>query len=229
MMKKKGFTLTEVLLAVMIVAIIGVALASLTTAASRESGVGSSRIVLRNNLTSFLRRLRQDIYGATRVLYVGGNISVSNTNSVPLLLLANNMDLRGNAVDGSHPVSYIAYCFTRGSESAYPSGAYAGGTITRAEISAAHAPSAVGNICTVTATRKIVLANVKYLNSSNAFKVPSFYALDLTNGVLSFGGTGNSGVLRLRLIVEIPGSQPVVNEAVEDIFLLPMGLQEGSV
>lgn len=60
MTNKKGFTLTEILLAVMIVGIIGVALASLTTAASRESGVGRSKVMLRNNLSIALRQLRQE-------------------------------------------------------------------------------------------------------------------------------------------------------------------------
>lgn len=224
MMKKQGFTLTEVLLAVMIVAIIGVALASLSTAASRESGVGSSRIVLRNNLTAFLRHLRQDIYDSTRVLYVGGDISVSNTTATPLLLLAHNMDLNGNASASGVTPFYIAYCFTRGSEEAFPDGAYVGGTITRAEIAAANAPSAASEICSISnTTYKTVLTNVKYLNSSDAFKVPSFYALDRDGGTLGFAA-GTSGVIRLRLIVEIPGSKPVVNDAVEDIFLFPMGL-----
>ena len=50
MKNNKGFTLTEILLAVMIVGIIGVALAALTTAASREGGVGRSKILLRNIL-----------------------------------------------------------------------------------------------------------------------------------------------------------------------------------
>ena len=61
MKNNKGFTLTEVLLAAMIVGIIGIALAALTTAALRESGIGRSRLMLRNQLSLFLRQLRQDV------------------------------------------------------------------------------------------------------------------------------------------------------------------------
>lgn len=67
MMNNKGFTLTEVLLAAMIVGIIGIALAALTTAALRESSVGRTRIMLRNQASLFLRQLRQDIREATSV------------------------------------------------------------------------------------------------------------------------------------------------------------------
>lgn len=73
MKNKKGFTLTEVLLAAMIVGIIGVALAALTTAALRESGVGRTRLMLRNQISLFLRQLRQDVRQAK-------GISVSNTS-----------------------------------------------------------------------------------------------------------------------------------------------------
>ena len=67
MKNNKGFTLTEVLLAAMIVGIIGIALAALTTAALRESGVGRTRITLRNQISLFLRQLRQDMQKATSV------------------------------------------------------------------------------------------------------------------------------------------------------------------
>ena len=61
MMNKKGFTLTEVLLAAMIVGIIGISLAALTRAALRESGAGQVRLMLRNQASLFLRQLRQDV------------------------------------------------------------------------------------------------------------------------------------------------------------------------
>ena len=61
MRNNKGFTLTEVLLAAMIVGIIGVALAALTTAALRESSMGRVRLTLRNQISLFLRQLRQDV------------------------------------------------------------------------------------------------------------------------------------------------------------------------
>ena len=67
-----GFTLTEVLLAVMIVGLIAVALAALTRAAARESGAGRSKIMLRNNLSTFVRTLRRDMAQATVVKSVSG-------------------------------------------------------------------------------------------------------------------------------------------------------------
>ena len=65
MNNNKGFTLTEVLLAAMIVGLIGVALAALTTAALRESGAGRVRLMLRNQASLFVRQLRQDVWAST--------------------------------------------------------------------------------------------------------------------------------------------------------------------
>ena len=76
MNNNKGFTLTEILLAAMIVGIIGVALAALTTAAMRESGIGRTKTMLRNQLSLALRQLRQDIHEATRVEPSGGNLTI---------------------------------------------------------------------------------------------------------------------------------------------------------
>ena len=66
MKNNKGFTLAEILLAVLIVGIIGVALAAVTTAALRESGTGRTRLILRNQLSIAVRQLRQDIQLAQR-------------------------------------------------------------------------------------------------------------------------------------------------------------------
>jgi len=77
MKNQNGFTLTEILLAVMIVGVIGIALAALTTAAVRESGVGRSRAVLRGQLSIALRQLRQDILQSTAVTTAsGGNLTL---------------------------------------------------------------------------------------------------------------------------------------------------------
>lgn len=67
MINCKGFTLVEVLLGAMIVGLIGMALAALTTAATRESGVGRARIMLRNQLSMAIRQLRQDVMMATSI------------------------------------------------------------------------------------------------------------------------------------------------------------------
>lgn len=73
MRNNKGFTLTEVLLAVMIIGIVGVALAALTGAAVRESSVGRTRMMLRNQLSVALRQLRQDAHWASEVACSGGS------------------------------------------------------------------------------------------------------------------------------------------------------------
>lgn len=72
MNNNKGFTLTEVLLAAMIVGLIGVALAALTTAALRESGAGRVRLMLRNQASLFLRQLRQDVRESSGATLQGG-------------------------------------------------------------------------------------------------------------------------------------------------------------
>ena len=67
MKNNKGFTLTEVLLAVMIVGLVGVALAALTGTAVRESNVGRTRMMLRNQASIALRQLRQDVHQSSSV------------------------------------------------------------------------------------------------------------------------------------------------------------------
>ncbi len=77
----KGFTLTEVLLAAMIVGIIGVALAALTTAALRESGVARVRLMLRNQASLFLRQLRQDIRESSQAEILEGGQKLKLTQA----------------------------------------------------------------------------------------------------------------------------------------------------
>ena len=115
MKHKMGFTLTEILLAVMIVGIIGVALASLTTAASRESGVGRSRTVLRNDFSIALRQLKEDMRNSTTLLYARGEIDTASSTSSPLLLLAQHTRMDGKTpIREGDTVTYIAYCFKAG-------------------------------------------------------------------------------------------------------------------
>lgn len=237
MNNKKGFTLTEILLAVMIVGIIGVALAALTTAASRESGVGRSKVLLRNNLSIALRELRRDVQQSTRVLYVRGDLGSSQgTTTVPLLMLGKNVDQDGNTIDGLS-ASYVTYCFVRGtinrtSSNAWvlPRGAYDGGVIYRNESTSANWTD---NVPTCS-TANTWLNNVKYIPSSAGYPVPYFHV----NG---FSGTYNvksatsdedkeklrlnlGSVLEVNLVTELH-SNPVVNDVTEEIFLLPNGFQ----
>lgn len=84
MKNNKGFTLMEILLAAMIVGVIGIALAALTTAAVRESGVARTRTMLRHQLSSMLRQLRQDIEQSSSVSFSNGNTSIKLMRTYPL-------------------------------------------------------------------------------------------------------------------------------------------------
>lgn len=229
MKNKKGFTLTEILLAVMIVGIIGIALAALTTAASRESGVGRSKILLRNNLSIAMRQLREDIHHASRVIYVRGEISsASSGRQIPLLVLAKNVDRDNQAIGGNTP-TYVTYCFSVGSTSALPSGSLSEGRIYRYESTSAPSWSSITPSCP---GGNVFLYNVKYIppRSTNNYPVPLF-RLEGTSAVYSEKDTGNStlqtdlgSVLQVKLITERP-SKPIVNEVVEEIFILPNGFR----
>ncbi len=233
MKNKKGFTLTEILLAVMIVAIIGVALAALTTAASRESGVGRSRILLRNNLSIAMRQLRNDVHDSSRVLYVHGRIdSASSGDVIPLLVLAKNIDSNDQAViDGLSP-TYISYCFQVGSTSALPTGSLSEGTIYRRETTSAPSWDSLTPSCS--ASGDVFLHNVKFIkptaSSSDAkyYPVPLF-RLSATDSTYSYKDSSAirkelGSVLVVKLITERP-STPVVNDVVEEIFVLPNGFR----
>ena len=241
MMNKKGFTLTEILLAVMIMGIIGVALASLTTAASRESGVGRSKVLLRNNLSIAIRQLRQDVHQSSRVMYVRGRIDSSSAGTVvPLLVLAKNADMNDAAINSKSSPSYVTYCFVTGSTSATPSGALSEGKIYRRESSAAPSWSSSTPSCGTPASDsnfKIFLHNVKFIppigSSGDAqyYPVPLF-RLSANDSVYSEKDTSTAearrkdlgSVLLVKMITELP-STPVVNEAVEEIFVLPNGFR----
>lgn len=231
MTNKKGFTLTEILLAVMIVGIIGVALASLTTAAARESGVGRSKVMLRNNLSIALRQLRQDVQESTRVLYVRGKIdSATAGTDIPLLSLAKNEDIDGNVIGTGN--SYVTYCFVPGSKTAAPEGkALSGGTIYRREGAVSWSGNAPS--CTYNTSTDVFLYNVKFIppigssGGDNYYPVPFFgpetYSVrDASTSAVSVRRKDLGSILQVRLITELD-STPVVNDAVEQIFMLPNG------
>jgi len=203
MSTNKGFTLTEVLLGIMIVGIIGVALAALTTSASRDSGQSSSKIMLRNNLSIFLRGLRQDIHDSSRVLSV---VTPTNADTI-VLVLGKKQTIAGSAI-GSETPEYITYCFLKAqtSDGIKPTGSAIGGQIKRYQgTSVASLAQCKGS------SSKVVLNNVKYINSGSD-RYPYFSA----------SGGDLSSILSVGLILEIPSS-PVVNDAVEDVFVLPNG------
>lgn len=232
MRNNKGFTLTEILLAVMIVGIIGVALAALTTAASRESGVGRSKVLLRNNLSISLRQLRRDVLESSRVLYVRGPLGSIGTTEVPLLMLGKNVDQDGRRVSSLAEPAYITYCFTRGTQNkttsnaaVQPSGAYDGGVITRYE---SVGENWSGNIpaCSGSSSSKF-LNNVKYIPSG--YPVPWFTVKNLPSTYNIKDSTSTTkiqknlgSVLEVNLVTELP-SNPVVNDVTEETFILPNG------
>ena len=197
MMRKNGFSLTEVLLAVMIVAIIGVALASLTTAASRESSLGNSRIILRNNLSAAMRQIREDIQSPhTRKIIRSGGADPRAGEVVPILGIE-----QGEKT--------ISYCFLAGSvtENVVPNGATTGGAIYRLINGEPCDEEHVKN-------KSPLLTNVKHI-SQDAGIHPK-YQVPFTVDV----GGGATGI---RLILEVPNSNPVVNIASEEIFFGPRG------
>lgn len=191
MRNKKGFSLTEVLVAVMIVGLVGIALASLTTAASRESSVGRSKVFLRNNLSLFLRTLRDDINSATYI--EGGNASPAGNGN--FLTLCDNKTMLGEDLPSLNGMGCVTYSFTKGNitSNVVPTGATRGGQILR--------------------NGSVVLNNVKYVNS-NGYASPSFKRV-------GFDSTGSA--LDVAIITEL-NATPVVNDVVEETFLLPNGL-----
>jgi len=238
----KGFTLTEVLLAVMIIGLIGVALASLTRAASRESALGRSRIMLRNNAAIFIRQLRRDMEQATKIIYVKGPISSVGSDWIPLLKL-----IQGSTNSGDEIVvnawakdsntsqttrtltrTWITYCFAAGATAAEApkdggKTATIGGTIYRLESKTEEIDCTGYNTVTTQTTK--ILTNVKY--------IPSDLTIHMQDGDTGFtypvplfaGNTKSSSrksLLNVNIITEL-NSKPVINDAMEETLTMPMG------
>ncbi len=116
MNNKKGFTLMEILLAALIVGVIGIALAALTTAAVRESGVGRSHAVLRQQLSAALSQLRQDIAQSTEARFDGeGRLWLTQEH----------------ALGPNHNLHTIMYSFTPGEVAGVGENSTTGGVIRR--------------------------------------------------------------------------------------------------
>lgn len=231
-----GFTLTEVLIAVMIVGLIGVALASLTTAASRESGVGRSKVMLRNNLSLALRQIRQDISQASRIDYRSEN-TVFGTTAVPILKIAKNVDSEGKLVqqqvlnaagteiDGTTlPAQWITYCFTSGTitTDVVPVGAKRGGRITR-HVKENNTGAAAYPDCTEAG--ELVLSNVKLIpKDANNYPVPWVGKAWVKNGGSDIQINANDlgSLMMIKIITEL-NSTPPVNDVVEEVFAVPNG------
>lgn len=240
MNNKKGFTLTEILLAVMIVGLIGVALAALTTAATRESGVGRSKVMIRNNLSLGLRQLRQDITQSTRIDFVNGAGTFSD-NAAPLLKLAKNVDSDGNLVQQQYLVEsgnaiagdrlkahWIVYCFKRGNITAdvVPAGAIRGGRIFRIEAVTDLGSAGTEQYPDCTAGGgSTVLNNVKYIpNDANNYPVPLFTKSEIKVGgtVIKLNANALNSLMMTKIITEL-NSTPPVNDVIEEVFTVPNG------
>lgn len=232
MKNKKGFTLTEILLAVMIVGLIGVSLAALTRSAARESGAARSRIVLRNNLSSFMRTLRADIMSASKVVECAmctsdgdeGTLSLTSGQTIPLLRLEKNKTISGDRIISqvstlgdstlTTDVDSVLYCFENGTDTTNisPTDAIRGGKIYRYQTSAfATAPTCAQAV----SAGKVVLNNVKYIPSTAGYAVPMV-------GRRYFSRDGLNSMLRVNIITEL-NSNPIVNETVEETFIVPIG------
>ena len=220
----KGFTLTEVLLAVMIVGLIGVALASLSRGAARESGLGRSRVMLRNNMSLFMRQVRQDLDKATEVTAAGAVTANNTTTSVELLRLKhggvsfNTSKWSGGntsaIVSHTMPTRWVTYCFTRGGVAAYPKDhAYDGGSICRLENEEFKSCGS--------ANCQVLLNNVKYIDngvsiSGRTYPVPLFQKTTYSPNLGS--------AVNVHLITELKGDgDRVVNEVMEETFMVPSG------
>lgn len=220
---RRGFTLTEVLLAVMIIGLIAIALASLTRASARESGVGRSKIMLRNNLSTFLRTLRQDMSKATAVKQVAGTLSSGlGTGAVVLLQIGQGVDADGKAVTPARgtltTTQTVTYCFVRGTDqqNITPSAAYRGGKIYRLTNKTISSGTYSYPACTGLSDSNLVLGNVKYIPSTAGnYPVPSFTQHDLSRDEMK-------GLLDVKIITEL-NSTPLVNDVVQEIFAVPMG------
>ncbi len=202
---KRGFTLTEILLAVMIVGLIGIALAALTRSAARESGSGKTRIMLRNDYARFIRQLRQDLSKATQVILVN-----EQTGVLLVILQGHHRDLYLNN-DGTTNQRTIGYCFEAGGQPAKPTGAWSGGIIRRI-VRDTTAITSVKDSCS--ADGEVVLNNVKYKQEDD---IEGNYPFPLFQRERN-----QANALRVRIITEV-GTNPVVNEAFDQLITVPSG------
>ena len=159
MKNNKGFTLTEVLLAALIVGVMGMALAALTTSATREGGTGRTKMVLRNQLSGALRQLRQDIHGATSISFPSGK----------LIQIEQDSAYRAGPDSDTNTIVYQLVTTGASSTGVVPAGSTIGNKITR----------------TVGSTTKTWLSNVKVISSP---QYPKFALTDTAEAVNAIKG-----------------------------------------
>lgn len=240
----RGFTLMEVLLAMMIVGLIAIALASLTRAAGRANATGRSKVVMRNNLSSLTRQLRKDFAKASFVQRVKGPISQEDIagalgNGAPQILLfqlAQNVKLDGiTKINGTEEKRYVSYCFEPtglGSDlfsgSVQPSGSRRYGKIYRYEkdntfltVGEDFCPSAA-SLCgnTLVCKAELVAENVKYIPDTDNYPVPLFEQITPWGG--NDSDLNGRAFIQANIILETVSGTIVENELLEETLTGPI-------
>lgn len=199
MKNNKGFTLTEILLAAMIVGLIGVALAGLTTAAVRESGIARTRTMLRQQLSTAMRQLRQDVQQAT-------SAQIKDSGRTLVLEYTPAYSAGPKLWEGAQTPTTVTYSFSPGTVGG-EGGGKTGGVYRRY-------PDGV---------QEVWLTNVKSI-SSGSFASPRFLIPSEVSGSGNICSSGTKcSLLQVQIILEVPTS-PVVNETVQETFVLPSGV-----
>ncbi len=193
-MNKKGFTLVEILLAVMIVGLIGIALSAITTTAMRESGISRTRMILRSQLSRAITTLREDVQDATSI----NTAAHCTSNNCTLLSLAYDSSKKAGP-DATGRTSVVYKLNTINAQDAP-----GGGTINNTIIRQVYGGPLAGE--------EKWLENVKVIAVGSAY-YPSFEPV---------GGNGDSRI-QAKLIVQTAGT-PVVNEAVVVILTTKDGV-----
>ena len=203
MKNKKGFTLMEVLLAAMIVGVIGLALAALTTAAMRESGIGRTRALVRNQISYALRQLRDDLNTSDVVEFPGPGDSFL----IKMRHIGENDQDTNNLLGPEGLWTWEAtYLYNN----------------SKKQIERAADTNSTDNLFThaVVGTGLVWMGNISKVMKNGVMTSPSFTPYVTT------GDTGEVvSRVRVQFVVMVGGSSgtPPVIETVDETFVLPHG------
>ena len=195
MTNTKGFTLTEVLLAATIVGVIGVALAALTTAAVRESGLGRTRGVMRNQVSLALRQLRQDTHNAV-------SIEINSTGTGVTLGLGTQWGPSTNTI------KQVTYQYNNSSH-------IINRTVTRSD-------NSTSTDVWVRNVKAINASNVPSTSTIADFQSPRFELIYDAGDDSCTSNTCINSLLRVQFALYVEG-EPPVTDVVEETFALPQG------
>ena len=244
MRKRNGFTLTEVVLAVILVGMVGVAVASLSSLVSRNSSTTTHRLMLRSSLSTALRQIREDVQNRFVVndtpFYVTSQVRGDCSQRPPLKELLRLKSAGDNSyviyylqagntmAQPFEPSSVVRPCVDIGGAQTmcycYDTNALAGGQIVRRNLKRRNITySDVCEQCNF-ATQE---CEGKPFNScfevndtvllGNVKFIPKFTGTALTYPVPLFRKAGGNA-LKVNLIVEIPDTTPTISEAAEEVF-----------